>query len=771
MAAPLEYDFRVIGRAVVEREIASLEKRFIASAARLNKEFNKLANGGAGGSKTGSSRVGGGLYAPGQKEYIAQQRLFHKQSLKEARERERAAVKAVRAERQAQDNLNRSRQSIHNQRLREEKQTRIESSKTNAQRQRDIDRQSRSQQSLARQRAREESESRQNVKSKTDFIKSTVGGGVGRVANAIGSIGRTGMAIAGIGAAGITASSISQAISLDETSRRLSIAGRDPGTKGVNPAELSKSFTRTGIATGFSPEAIAGGVRAYVAKTGDIQTALANQKMFATVAQGGDTDVTDIFNMAADMKSKLKLDTPEKMKEAFAIFSQQGKKGKFELKNMAVEMPQILSNAANAGVRGVGGARDIGAMMQMAMDATGNGSEATTAVLNMMKSFPQHAKSFQSGEAFGGRKVQIYEGGDSKNPTRSLGTIMAESISASRGDMGAIYKKFGIRGKKALDPMMNAYKDAYHATKGTDTDKDKAGQAAVKAEFSKYRDLPADFKDVEADAADAMKSFSVQMEIINTKLKDAIASQLFPEIVKLIPQIAALVPMVSKLVAGFLQLASWLIDNPLKGLGAAVGVSIAYELAKAGIAKLFADSISAVVTGYKNGGFSGAGSALIPSSVTGGQSFKTSFGNALGPGLSIGTAVGGAILATGIGKFEAGENSMNVGGAALNTVRGAKTSDLEVVRQAIVEQRKRAAEAHRMDFGDSFLDTFGASNKAVEAKTQDSYLSEMEKKYAELQMQAAKEQSEAAKALKDAATSLSGSKPNTGDKPSPIKTP
>ncbi len=651
MAAPLEYDFRVIGRAVVEREIAALEKRFIASAARLNREFNKLATGGTGrtsGGGASTSRNNGGLFAPGHKEYIAQQRLNHRQSLRDIKERERAAVNAVRGERKQVDDVNRSRQSIHNQRLREEKQQRIESTKTNAQRQREIDRQSSSQQALARQRRSEEAAHKNLTKSRVDFIKSTVSGGVGRVANAIGSVGRLGLSVAGIGASALAASSISQAISLDETSRRLSIAGRNPGEKGVDPGMLSKEFTKTGIKTGFSPEAIASGVRSYVAKTGDLNTAMVNKDMFATVAQGGDTDVTDIFNMAADMKSKLKLGTPEEMKEAFAIFSQQGKKGKFELKNMAVEMPQILSNAANAGMRGVGGARDVGAMMQMAMDATGNGSEATTAVLNMMKSFPQHAKDFQSGKAFGGRKVQIYEGGDSKNPMRNLGDIMAESISASRGDMGAIYKKFGIRGKKALDPMMNAYKEAYHATKGTEAQKDAAGKAATKAEFGKYRNLPADFKDVELDAQDAMKSFSVQMEIINTKLKDAIASQLFPEIVKLLPELEKLIPYVADATKAFINLVKYIANDPMGAVFKALAASIAYEMAKVGLGKLVTGGLTSVMS-------------RIPA-ISGAAGGVGGMGGAAG-GMGIAARLAGGAIGGAAGYFGGGAAAKALGGS------------------------------------------------------------------------------------------------------------
>lgn len=779
MAAPLEYDFRVIGRAVVEREIASLEKRFIASAQRLNREFNKLATGGTGNARGGGS--GGsratGVHLPGHREYIAQQRLNHRQELRNIKEQERAAIKAVRAERQAQDNLNRSRQSIHNQRVREEKQTRAEHVKTNAIRQRDIDRQSRVQQSLARQRAGEERQARLATQSKVDFVKSTVGGGVGRVANLVGSVGRTGMAIAGIGAAGMAASSISQAISLDEGSRRLSIAGRREGQAGIDPALLSKEFIRTGIAHGTSPESVMEGVRAYVTATGDIKTAMANRAIFATTAQGGDASLPDIFKMGAAARQGLKIDKQADMKEAFATWFEQGREGKFELRDFATEGPEILQAAASMGYRGVKGARDIGTLANIGMIGNNSVAENSTALRNLFLDVRDKADGIQKGKYFGGKRIDIYKGGDFKNGLRDTKDWMFDMISTTGGDIGALGDVMQRRGIKMAQPLANEYMQAAQISREkskaagesktvADVKANAAGNAAMGAMWDRFNKIPASFSEVERSAADAMKSFSVQIEILNTKLKEAIASQLFPEIVKLIPQLTALVPLVAKLVSGFLSLVSWLSDNPLKGIGIALAASIGLELVKARIGAVLATGLASILAGVQSGGIKGGLGAVLP---TGGKTTLAGAMGAAGTGLAIGAAVAGTLYTGGIAKFEAGENSMAVGGSALQAVRGANTSDIKAVQEAIQEQRKRVNAAKNTDILDDTLGFFGASNKKVEANTQESYLSEMEKKLTDLQMQAAKETREAALAMKEAAVAQSGVRPNTGDGPSPIK--
>ncbi len=834
MPAPLEYDFRVIGRAVVEREIAAIERRLIASAQRLNREFEKLAGGGGrrlpGGTVGGLGGGSGRFSDPAASLDRQRARGLYSQF----KAQERASAQAAREEQRRIDNLNKSRQSLHNQRMREEKQARTEANRTDAQkqraidkesnrrqaldrqrtkeetqRQRSIDRESNRRLALDRQRAREEAAFRSSVATKADFVKSTVSSGVGRVASAVGSVGRAGLAIAGISAAGLAASSISQATTLDEGARRLVIAGRDPGEKGLDHEKLVRGFVQTGIATGVSPESVLSGVREYVAKTGDLKTALAMQNTFATTAQGGDADVKDIFSMGAAMGQSLKIKDPEQIKEAFAIFSQQGKKGKFELKDVATEGAELLTAAGTYGMTGVQGARDIGAFAQIAMLGNNSKSEATTSLMNMFAEVAAKADKLQAGELFKGKKIQVYKNGD---PTAGYGNMIdtvSNIVAASGGNQGLLDDVFNKRSIKTARVLSNAYSEASRAAGGGEKG-DKAGREAVSGLFSKFRDLPASYESVQQDASDAMKSFSVQMEIINTKLKDIMASQLFPEIVKLLPQIEQLVPMVGNLTKEFIKLVSFVSNNPWTALVTALSTSLLLEIGKAALGSVVSKALASVIAAAAGGGIGaggvvtagqvlasgasagGAGSAATAATAAAAAgagltkaSFLATAGKALGRG-AIGAGVG-----YGLGQLIGGDNGGSTGawiggGAGLGSMLGpvgalagaslgflgdqATSLYSEVWGSKSDKAMNEAAKAQALAEGRSTVMTNGHSQEYWDrVETGRSLRGIDEPTDVSEQKSVVQELGNAASALKDAAADLKGANPNRSDKPTPIK--
>ncbi len=234
----------------------------------------------------------------------------------------------------------------------------------------------------------------------------------------------------------------------------------------------------------------------------------------------------------------------------------------------------------------------------------------------------------------------------------------------------------------------------------------------------------------------------------------------------MLPQFEAMIPVIGQLLSRFLALVSWLSENPLKGLGIALGAAIAYEVAKSQLGKLLTAAVTNVHAGASNGGgLKGGLGALVPTSVNGGQSFGKSFSNALGPGLGIGLTVATAIFTVGVGKFEMGEASMTQAGSDLNNALA--TNDITAVKTAIAKQHDRIAKT-APDWTDKALDAVGISNKDVEVKTQEAFLEKLQAHLGKLEMkEAAAKLAEAAEALKAGA----GNKPNTGDKPTDIKNP
>lgn len=594
----LEYDIRVVGADRVRRELASLETRFAQFNAR-------------GGGRAGAAAAGAGAAS-----------VSHRRPGNEARELERAARAAQRAEqvafRERQRAIDRqlsTQRALGVQRAREaaasSRALRIEQ----RERQRAVDRQSASQRSLARQRAREEAATLRSVRKVTSerarFIGSTIGNTGRRIAGAVGAVGRTGAAMIGLGGVALATSAAHDALALDERARRLSIQGRGPGEQGRDPEELRKSFTRIGIASGMAPEDVAGGAEAFVTKTGDVKTAIDNLQTFATVAQAAGASVEDIGSAAADLSTKMGISKVEDMQKALAMLISQGKRGAFELKNMAAEFPELLAAAQSAGVTGMGGVRQLGGFLQIARGSTGSAAETTTAVNTVFRQLSANALDLQSGKAFGGRKVQVFEGskskpgGDPTKPMRNFVDILSDTLAQSRGDLTKLQDIFDVRGIKAVNPLIStarAERERVLKSGGSEKDAAAAVRKAIAAQIEAAAGKDGDFKEVQRDAADVMKSPAIQMRNALTEIKAALAQELLPTIKQLAPHIRELAPEIAKLTRRFIEIASWLSQNPLKGAFAAVAATLIYEVTKAKIGEAITSAIAKATVGQAAGG-------------------------------------------------------------------------------------------------------------------------------------------------------------------------
>lgn len=416
-----------------------------------------------------------------------------------------------------------------------------------------------------------------------EFRRGLLGGAASRVMGTVGAVGRMGATAVGVTGSALAASSVSQALRLDESTRRLSIAGRMPGQTGADPEGLRRQFTNLGVETGINPEQIAAGASKFVAKTGDLTTAMANMRNFAITAQATGASIDDIASAGADLAEKFNIKSAEDMAQALSVLAFQGKKGAFELKDMAEQFPEMAAAASRAGMTGVGGMRTLGGLAQIARQSTGSGSEASTALQMMLTQLVTKSDKLASGEALGGQKVDVFEGGDPTKKARDIPTILAEIISKSHGNQQQMAKLFDIRGTRAVSPLVKVYRDAAEGHQGSAADKELAGKQAVLGYIEQKSESGAGWKDVQEDAASAMKSTSVQIDILRTKLEAAVASALFPAFMRLVPEIERLVPYVEQAANFFVALITALAQNPIAGIGSVITAGIMKDLASAGL--------------------------------------------------------------------------------------------------------------------------------------------------------------------------------------------
>jgi hypothetical protein len=834
MANLLEYDMRVVGMRSIDAAFAHIERRIQA--------HNQYVARATGTTTSGATRTRSGVSLSNDARIAAQQDLASKRA-QAAADRQKLREQAAGARAAAREEASRQRQSAREsvatarasaraelaakrqaakdaaatqkKSLREvselERQQRAEQRYWQRARLRSEGQRYREEQRLSRQSLRQ---ARQQAQERVAFVQSTIGNSASRVGRTMSAVGTAGLALTGIAGTALAAGAITQATALDEGSRRLAIQGRDVGEKGANADDLRRRFTQIGVARGIAPEDVMRGAAAYTAETGDLGAAMSNLDTFATVAQGAGASIEEIATAAAHLR-KLGITSVDDMRQSLASLTMQGKKGSFEIKNMAAEFPEVTAQAANFGIRGVRGLQQVGGLMQVAKTATGSGAEASTAVQTMFRQLAAGATDIQSGKAFEGRAVNVFEKGNTKGKLRDFREILGDVLVASRGDLPQLQEVFDVRGIKAVNPLISKFREVRsESLAGGATEKEASarGRTAALAVLDNAANVPGDFNEIQRDSADAMKAWSVQVAVLEAQFKDVISSNLFPELVRLAPAMRDMVPAVRTATRALVAVGEFFVNHPIAGIGAIIATQVAIDVGKAKlglvlkglIERFFGQPRTALPGTGGTVGSSGGGAAT----VAGGPGFfgrptRGAMAMAAGTGLLIGAGVGASIYGNGIGEFEASEDRMVQSGRDLNLVRGAGLGDIDSVKERIASKRSQVAKLKRTSiFDDAYegvYDLFGGgpTSRQVELNTETNSLAEMERKLASLEEEKSKGGGSAA-AMAPALQGLStgsdaaaksldtfskkieetgarldkigrGDQPNRGDAPSPVK--
>jgi hypothetical protein len=529
----------------------------------------------------------------------------------------------------------------------------------------------------------------------------TVGGSVSKVVG----FGANALALGGGLLGGMAAgNAIESTIALQHAQRGIIRNARGPGQEGLyTQAHLCKKVETAALGSGASQEGITEGLSQFVAKTGNLKTAVDNIDVFTQAAMAAGADVKDVFSGAADLSNQMHIESITDMQQAFADLIFQGKKGAFEIKNLASELPELAATAARMGMSGVGGIHQLGGLMQLSMKGTGSGPEASTAFQNAMNQLVNKAADLQSGAAFGGRKVNVFEHGDPRQKMLDMPTVIANMLEASRGNLTEISNVLEIRGNKAFSPETTAFRDAYQSTKGTDAEKAKAGRDAVVKMLTDAMDTGAKWSDVQEDAANALKDTSAQLENVKTQFTNAVGQQLLPVLTDLIPKFTELVPTIANLTGVVGSFAQEVINNPIPNIGKIIAAKVGLDLAGAGLAAVFKSALETAVKSSGLGAMAGLG-GVASVFVTGGL-----------VGVSIGAAVGTAASARlGAGSAAAAQTEAELAESKLSVFKGEGPGKLG--EEGAIRGRKNALEKMRDELaknGPTALETTAGAASSV----------------------------------------------------------
>jgi hypothetical protein len=538
----------VTGEDAVARALASVERRFVRHQARIN---HILGMGG------GAVRVRGGAEGgPGAVIRQARQLQQNQQRAVRLTREQQVAVKHLAAEQKAS---HRYELAAHREKLKAvEREKRAEIRKI---------------QEVRRASLRE----RENLNK--SFRSAALGGG-NKAIGGLASVGRTGAAMLGVGGSVLAASAVTESLKLDEQIRRFSVAGRAPGTGGLDPEAVRKQVMGIAMSRGIAPEAVLSGAQQFQTITGKGDMGLKMADTFATFAQATGGDPAEIAAAAASLFQNLKIEDIDALTESLAKLTFQGKAGSFEFSAMADQLPRITAALGGRGIGGgTGGVAKMGAALQVIQRGTGDAAVTSTAFDAVLRQLIAKAGDIQDGSAFAsGKKVNVFEGGDATGAMRGdFDTLIADVLKASGGNSITLQKMFGDEGMKGINPFVAAFKGAG----GGD-----AGHAAVLKLFKEFEDVGGNYTEIQRDAADVQKSTSIEFEIAMMELKEVFATELVPVVRDLVPYLREMAPVVRTVTEYAVALGQALADNPLKGLGAALAFAIGAEITKAQLASV-----------------------------------------------------------------------------------------------------------------------------------------------------------------------------------------
>lgn len=337
--------------------------------------------------------------------------------------------------------------------------------------------------------------------------------------------------------AAVIGSATRESMALQESANRISINARKSGEGFLGAGSLRRGFERTAAdVKGVRSQDVADAVGKFISLTGDVNTAVKGQGVFATVASATGSGVGDVAEAAASLAQQFDITGLEDMKEVLAALTFQGKEGAFELRDAASQFQRLAASGAAFGIpKGVQGVKTLGGLTQIARTGTGSAEQAATAVENLLTNLK--VKADKLGEA----GVDVYDKNTGK--ARDVRDLITESIAKVGGtDIGAkqggLSKIFGEQGIRAINPLIAKYNETFRETKGSDAEKTAAAMARLREEFTKSIDAAGDWDDVLQDSAQAQTDSSAQMTGAWERIKAAVGDEVAPKLAEFVSKLA-----------------------------------------------------------------------------------------------------------------------------------------------------------------------------------------------------------------------------------------
>ncbi len=606
-------------------------------------------------------------------------------------------------------------------------------------------------------------------------VAGAVTGRIGRsLTGTLGGVGAIAAGALGIGGSVAIGSALQTQMSESARASQLANQAGRPEIKGelLREAQGLRGFT--------GAEALEG-LGAFVDVTGDLDSARGMLSSMGDVALATSTNLGELagamgaaFIPLAD-QIKDPAERLKKLNEVMRATAGMGAVGAVEVKDLAKEMAGLAATSAKFKGNSETNLKTMVAFAQAARQRGGAASaaEAVTSVERFGSDVvtKSDALAKMGVDVFSDKtKTQL------KDPTE----ILVEVLQRTQGDLtklGDVFSERSIRAVQGFSPLFATAEAANAALpEGQRRARGAAGTEAVRAEMARLMKASVTEDQVAARVASRMEDPDLQFKEAMKKFNAAVGTELLPVLTRLVPEFAKMIPSLAKAAELLGKLVESAAKDPIGTIFKLIAAKLVLDLTMAGIGAAAKNALAGVISRIPVPGGS-AGTTVLGGGAAAGKGGgflgrPTAAGvlGAAGIGALIGAPVAEAIYAGGVGAFESGEASMKESGQALNQVRalgGQSTrNDFDTARSAIERQQEKVAALAKPDMFADFMGLFGASNRDVEKKTQESMLAEMRASFAKA-VEAAQKQNEASAALSAAAEKISGANLNRGNQPAP----
>jgi hypothetical protein len=298
----------------------------------------------------------------------------------------------------------------------------------------------------------------------------------------------------------------------------------------------------------------------------------------AELAKATGTDFTALATTAGNLRVQNKnLKGPEMMNLLRGIIGQ-GKLGAVEISDLVQHAGTITATSGQYGGDQAENQRKLLGLAQIARKVS-DPAEAATAVNKLATDVSSHAAKMESA----GVTVR-----DKDKNLIDPAQIIANLMEKTGGDVGQLQKLgIGERSMKLFNASKATYNEAYQAAKstkkGTEADWRSAGADAVRHEIGTLENAGYSKEDVAGDLALVKSGTEEKFNAAMLRLKDVVADRLAPNLERFANKLVEDLPKLEKFISKLADMGEWLASNPYKGVAAIVGLSVAKEIASAGI--------------------------------------------------------------------------------------------------------------------------------------------------------------------------------------------